>query len=65
MEVETIDVILAQNKVMAQQLSAMNKKIEKLEVLAVETQTACGLCGGPHENHNYSFAQDYQSSAEQ
>ncbi|MED6129447.1 hypothetical protein PIB30_108010 [Stylosanthes scabra] len=44
------------------QLSTMNKK---LKVLAVGTQTACGLCGGPYENYNCSFIQDDQSSTKQ
>ncbi|MED6212067.1 hypothetical protein PIB30_079688, partial [Stylosanthes scabra] len=47
--------ILAQNKAMAQQLITLNKKMEKLEVAAIGTQAVtksiCGLCGGPHENH--------------
>ncbi|MED6162103.1 hypothetical protein PIB30_067175, partial [Stylosanthes scabra] len=45
MEVETINALMAQ-------LSAVNKKLEKLEASAVSTQASCGLCGGPHENHN-------------
>ncbi|MED6109578.1 hypothetical protein PIB30_034985 [Stylosanthes scabra] len=51
---------------MAQQLSALNKKLEKLEVSAVGTQLApqeaCCLCGGPHENHNCSLILDDPSS---
>ncbi|MED6188788.1 hypothetical protein PIB30_089227 [Stylosanthes scabra] len=56
MEVDTVDALLAQNKAIAQQLTTLNNKMEKLEVAALgtqaETQTTCGLCGGPHENHN-------------
>ncbi|MED6213221.1 hypothetical protein PIB30_091131, partial [Stylosanthes scabra] len=48
MEVETVNGLMAQ-------LSAMNKKLEKLEASAVTTQASCGLCSGPHENHNYSL----------
>ncbi|MED6215625.1 hypothetical protein PIB30_115648, partial [Stylosanthes scabra] len=48
---------------MAQQLTTLNKKLEKLEVAAMgtqeETATICGLCGGPHENqHCYLIKQD-------
>ncbi|MED6159283.1 hypothetical protein PIB30_040888 [Stylosanthes scabra] len=50
MEVDTMDAILAQNKAIAQQLTNLNKKTEKLEVASMgtqgETSTACGLCGG-------------------
>ncbi|MED6165295.1 hypothetical protein PIB30_098213 [Stylosanthes scabra] len=64
MEVDTIDALLAQNKVMAQQLTTLNKKMEKLEVAALgtlqEMQTTCGLCGGPHENHNSSLIKEDQ-----
>ncbi|MED6173551.1 hypothetical protein PIB30_060529 [Stylosanthes scabra] len=63
MEVDTMDAILAQNKAMAQQLTTLNMKLEKLEVAAIgtqeETTTICGLCGGPHENqHCYLIMQD-------
>ncbi|MED6126034.1 hypothetical protein PIB30_074487 [Stylosanthes scabra] len=68
MEVETVDAILAQNKAMTQQLSVLNKKLEKLEVAVVgtqlATQVACGICGDPHKNHNCSLIQDDQSSTE-
>ncbi|MED6126693.1 hypothetical protein PIB30_080817 [Stylosanthes scabra] len=69
MELETVDALLAQNKSMAQQLSALNKKLEKLEVFAVGTQSSpfytCGICGGPHESNHCSMIQDDQSSIEQ
>ncbi|MED6154665.1 hypothetical protein PIB30_114818, partial [Stylosanthes scabra] len=58
MEVETLNALMAQ-------LSAMNKKSEKLEASAMSTQASCGLCGGPHENHNCSLLQDDQSTAAQ
>ncbi|MED6188702.1 hypothetical protein PIB30_088440 [Stylosanthes scabra] len=63
MEVDTMDAILAENKVIAQQLTTLNKKLEKLEVTAKSTQaeiaTICDLCGGPHENqHCYLMMQD-------
>ncbi|MED6115823.1 hypothetical protein PIB30_094421 [Stylosanthes scabra] len=58
MEVETVNALMTQ-------LSTMNKKLEKLEAAAVGTQNSCGLCGGPHENHNYSLLQDDQSAATQ
>ncbi|MED6150705.1 hypothetical protein PIB30_075045 [Stylosanthes scabra] len=63
MEFDTMDAILAQNKAMAQQLTTLNKKLEKLEVAATgtqeETAAICGLCGGPHENqHCYLIMQD-------
>ncbi|MED6189384.1 hypothetical protein PIB30_095541, partial [Stylosanthes scabra] len=64
MEVDTMDALLAQNKVMAQQLTTLNKKMEKFEVAALgtpqEMQTTCGLCGGPHENHNCSLIREVQ-----
>ncbi|MED6166730.1 hypothetical protein PIB30_112279 [Stylosanthes scabra] len=47
LEVETVDAILAQNRAMAQQLSTMNKKLEKLEVSAIGAQSptfhTCGI----------------------
>ncbi|MED6150855.1 hypothetical protein PIB30_076614 [Stylosanthes scabra] len=45
MEVDSVNALMAQ-------LNVMNKKLEKLEASAVGTQVACGLCGGPHENHS-------------
>ncbi|MED6189104.1 hypothetical protein PIB30_092489 [Stylosanthes scabra] len=47
------------------QLSTINKKLEKLEASAVGTQIICGICGGPHENHNCISVQDDQFSAAQ
>ncbi|MED6214331.1 hypothetical protein PIB30_102028 [Stylosanthes scabra] len=58
MEVETVNALMAE-------LSAMNKKFEKLEASAVSTQASCGLYGGPHENHNCSLLQDDQYAAAQ
>ncbi|MED6116667.1 hypothetical protein PIB30_102351, partial [Stylosanthes scabra] len=55
MEVERVNVLMTQ-------LSTMNKKLEKLEAAAVGTPILCGLCGGPHENHNCNLVQDDQSS---
>ncbi|MED6175005.1 hypothetical protein PIB30_074418 [Stylosanthes scabra] len=67
MEVDTMDALLAQNKPMAQQLTTLNKKMEKLEVAALETQaeiqTTCGLCGGPHDNHNCSLNREDKEMA--
>ncbi|MED6213873.1 hypothetical protein PIB30_097572 [Stylosanthes scabra] len=64
MEVDTMDAILAQNKAIAQQLTNLNKKIEKLEVASMgtqgETSSICGHCGGPHENHNCCLIRKYQ-----
>ncbi|MED6159833.1 hypothetical protein PIB30_045833 [Stylosanthes scabra] len=49
---------------MAQQLSTVIKKLEKLEVAAlgtsIETPFVCGICGGPHENHMRSLIRDDQ-----
>ncbi|MED6198872.1 hypothetical protein PIB30_070671 [Stylosanthes scabra] len=36
MEVDTMDAILAQNKAMAQQLTTLNKKLENLDVAAID-----------------------------
>ncbi|MED6152957.1 hypothetical protein PIB30_096940 [Stylosanthes scabra] len=47
------------------QLNTINKKLEKLEASAVGTQVICGICGGPHENHNCISVQDDQFSAAQ
>ncbi|MED6203324.1 hypothetical protein PIB30_114400, partial [Stylosanthes scabra] len=63
MEFDTMDTILAENKAIAQQLTTLNKKLEKLEVAAMRTQveiaTICDLCGGPHENQQcYLMMQD-------
>ncbi|MED6166403.1 hypothetical protein PIB30_108876, partial [Stylosanthes scabra] len=63
MEFDTMDAILAENKAIAQQLTTLNKKLEKLEVAAMSTQaeiaTICDLCGGPHENQQcYLMLQD-------
>ncbi|MED6212512.1 hypothetical protein PIB30_084045 [Stylosanthes scabra] len=58
MEVEIVNALMAQ-------LSTMNKKLEKLEPAVMGTQISCGLCGGPHENHNCILVQDDQSSIAQ
>ncbi|MED6163397.1 hypothetical protein PIB30_079565 [Stylosanthes scabra] len=47
------------------QLSTINKKLEKLEASAAGTLIICGICGGPHENHNCISIQDDQFSAAQ
>ncbi|MED6223833.1 hypothetical protein PIB30_077947 [Stylosanthes scabra] len=64
MEVDTMDAILAQNKAMAQQLITLNKKMEKLKVATIgtqaETTSTCGLCGGPHENHQCYLIKEAQ-----
>ncbi|MED6142478.1 hypothetical protein PIB30_114095, partial [Stylosanthes scabra] len=64
MEVDTMNAILAQNKAIAQQLTNLNKKIEKLEVASMgtqgETSSICGLCGGPHKNHNCCLIREDQ-----
>ncbi|MED6178713.1 hypothetical protein PIB30_110238 [Stylosanthes scabra] len=39
--------------------------LEKLEASAAGTLMACGICGGPHENHNcMSFEDDQFSTAQ-
>ncbi|MED6214633.1 hypothetical protein PIB30_105083, partial [Stylosanthes scabra] len=62
MEIDTMDALLAQNKAITQQLSTLNKKMEKLEVAAmsnqVETTTTCGLCGDAYENQNCCLLRD-------
>ncbi|MED6139472.1 hypothetical protein PIB30_084180 [Stylosanthes scabra] len=58
MEVETVNALMTQ-------LGTINKKLEKLEAVVVSTQNSCGLCGGPHENHNCSLLQDDQCAAAQ
>ncbi|MED6179210.1 hypothetical protein PIB30_114989, partial [Stylosanthes scabra] len=40
-------------------------QLEKLEASAMGTQVACGICGGPHENHNCMLTQENQFYAEQ
>ncbi|MED6114851.1 hypothetical protein PIB30_084475 [Stylosanthes scabra] len=65
MEVDTMDALLSQNKTMAQQLTTLNKKLEKLEISAMgtqmETPTTCSLCGGPHENQHCCLLGDEPS----
>ncbi|MED6213974.1 hypothetical protein PIB30_098611, partial [Stylosanthes scabra] len=58
LEVDTVNAFMTQ-------LSTISKKFEKLEASAVGTQVACGICGGPHENHNCMSIQDDQFTAEQ
>ncbi|MED6226596.1 hypothetical protein PIB30_105418, partial [Stylosanthes scabra] len=62
MEVDTMDALLAQNKAITQQLSTLNRKMEKLEVAAmgtqVETTSTCGLCEDAHENQNCGLLRD-------
>ncbi|MED6138946.1 hypothetical protein PIB30_079270, partial [Stylosanthes scabra] len=58
LEVDSVNALMAQ-------LSAMNKKLEKLEASAAGTLMACGICGGPHENHNCMSIQDDQFSTAQ
>ncbi|MED6116914.1 hypothetical protein PIB30_104792 [Stylosanthes scabra] len=58
LEVDSVNALMTQ-------LSAMNKKLEKLEASAAGTLMACGICGGPHENHNCMSIQDDQFSTAQ
>ncbi|MED6210264.1 hypothetical protein PIB30_062567, partial [Stylosanthes scabra] len=58
LEVDSVNALMTQ-------LSAMNKKLQKLEASAVGTQVVCGICGGPHENHNCISVQDDQFKAAQ
>ncbi|MED6203363.1 hypothetical protein PIB30_114812, partial [Stylosanthes scabra] len=57
-----MNALLAQNNAITQQLSTLDKKMEKLEVAAMSNQvetTTCGLCGDAHENQNcYLMMQD-------
>ncbi|MED6188043.1 hypothetical protein PIB30_082232 [Stylosanthes scabra] len=56
--------LVQQSMAIAQQLTNLNKKIEKLEVASMgtqgETSSICGLCGGPHENHNFCLIREDQ-----
>ncbi|MED6114124.1 hypothetical protein PIB30_077284 [Stylosanthes scabra] len=58
LEVDSVNALMTQ-------LSTINKKLEKLEASAVGTQIVCGICGGPHENHNCISVQDDQFSVAQ
>ncbi|MED6141497.1 hypothetical protein PIB30_104028, partial [Stylosanthes scabra] len=58
LEVDSVNTLMTQ-------LSTISKKLEKLEASAAGTQVACGICGGPHENHNCMSIQDNQFSTEQ
>ncbi|MED6127452.1 hypothetical protein PIB30_088272 [Stylosanthes scabra] len=58
LEVDSVNALMTQ-------LSTINKKLKKLEALAAGTQIICGICGGPHENHNCMSIQDDQFSAAQ
>ncbi|MED6164995.1 hypothetical protein PIB30_095513 [Stylosanthes scabra] len=51
MEVDTMDALLTQNKAMAQQLTTLNKKMEKLEVSAI------GWGGNQNPKNNNNFQQ--------
>ncbi|MED6208192.1 hypothetical protein PIB30_042780 [Stylosanthes scabra] len=59
-----MDALLAQNKAISQQLNALNRKVEKLEVASLgtqgEIQALCGHYRGPHENHNCSLIREDQ-----
>ncbi|XP_027368880.1 uncharacterized protein LOC113874865 [Abrus precatorius] len=51
MELETLDAILAQNKLMSKQLTNLNKQFGQLQVGAIGSQLlVCDFCGGKHEN---------------
>ncbi|MED6112225.1 hypothetical protein PIB30_059764 [Stylosanthes scabra] len=53
LEVDTVDAILAQNRTMAQQLSAMNKKLEKLEDVHTSVEQV-NYVGNQPRNDPYS-----------
>ncbi|MED6117170.1 hypothetical protein PIB30_107488, partial [Stylosanthes scabra] len=53
LEVDSVNALMTQ-------LSTINKKLEKLEASVAGTQIICGICGGPHENHNFMSSQDDQ-----
>ncbi|MED6223246.1 hypothetical protein PIB30_072146 [Stylosanthes scabra] len=58
LEVDSVNALMTQ-------LRTINKKLEKLEASAVGIQVICGICGGPHENHNCISVQDDQFLAAQ
>ncbi|MED6117925.1 hypothetical protein PIB30_114598, partial [Stylosanthes scabra] len=59
MEVDTSNALLARMDAMVQQVSVVNKKLEKIEAVALKTPAEptfiCDICGGPHENNICSF----------
>ncbi|MED6214886.1 hypothetical protein PIB30_107766, partial [Stylosanthes scabra] len=57
LEVDSINALMTQ-------LSTVNRKLEKLEASAAGTLIICGICGGPHENHNCMSIQDQFSAAQ-
>ena len=51
MELETQDAILAQNKLISQQLETLTKRLQAVQLGAVHSQPLkCDFCGGEHEN---------------
>ncbi|QHO00810.1 uncharacterized protein DS421_13g409590 [Arachis hypogaea] len=66
MELDTLDTILAQNKVMSQQIASLTKQIGHIQVSAVGTQVVvCNLCGGAHKDKECVLFQGEQATIEQ
>ncbi|KAI4297463.1 hypothetical protein L6164_037352 [Bauhinia variegata] len=66
MEVDTLNALLAQNKIMTQQLANLSKKVEGLNISAVSLPSiSCDFCGGNHSSGECPRNMFGQSSQEQ
>ncbi|XP_016164682.1 uncharacterized protein LOC107607221 [Arachis ipaensis] len=58
MKVDTLDAILAQNKIMSQQISMITQQLSRMQVLADNTQDASyDMNGGFNQEENYGYDQ--------
>ncbi|CAJ1969089.1 unnamed protein product [Sphenostylis stenocarpa] len=66
LELNSSDAILAQNKLITQQIEALNQKIEKLPQQMHTVQSilnqhmSCDVCGGDHANEQCSYQGNIQ-----
>ncbi|KAI4332189.1 hypothetical protein L6164_017119 [Bauhinia variegata] len=66
MEVDTLNALLAQNKIMTQQLANLSKKVESLNISVVSFPSiSCDFCGGNHSSGECPENMFDQSSQEQ
>ncbi|MED6146198.1 hypothetical protein PIB30_032357 [Stylosanthes scabra] len=64
MEAEAIDTLMAQNKVVVQQINLLNRKLGTMQLAAANTQIGtCGLCGNQgHSSDTCALIQDQQAT---
>ncbi|KAI4346011.1 hypothetical protein L6164_013094 [Bauhinia variegata] len=66
MEVDTLNALLAQNKIMTQQLANLSKKVEGLNICAVSIPSiSCDFCGDKHSSGECPGNMFGESSQEQ